>query len=165
MIEPANANQPIGKQLNQLSIRTPPRSLFAVASAMFRDLCYSRIGDFEIRRKERQTSLRKIYTVIRKAADLLIGTESKASARALEAKIEKLEAHSALILENLAKTTLTVNTLDGLDSGGEKMAEHWGGGSNHWDDFFAELERWEEVLSTRGELPEDCTKVSEVPPD
>lgn len=82
----------------------PPRSLFAVASAMFKDLWDARIGDFEIRRKEQQTSLRKIETDIRKAADLLIDTESAATARALEAKIEKLETQSALISENLAKT-------------------------------------------------------------
>jgi hypothetical protein len=82
----------------------PPHSLFAVASAMFKDLWDARIGDFEIRRKEQKASLRKIDTNIRKAADLLIDTESAATARALEAKIEKLEAQSALISENLAKT-------------------------------------------------------------
>jgi len=82
----------------------PPRSLFAVASAMFKDIWDARIGDFEIRRKEQKASLRKIDMDIRKAADLLIDTQSAATARALEAKIEKLEAQAALISENLAKT-------------------------------------------------------------
>lgn len=48
--------------------------------------------------------MRKIESDFRKAADLLIDTESAATARALEAKIEKLETQSALISENLAKT-------------------------------------------------------------
>lgn len=32
------------------------------------------------------------------------------------------------------------------------MVEHWGGASNRWDEFFVELERWEEVLSQRSEF-------------
>ncbi len=55
----------------------PPRSLFAVASAMFKDIWEARISDFEIRRKEQKAAL---------------------------CKIEKLEAQAALISENLAKT-------------------------------------------------------------
>ncbi|MGH1412622.1 MAG: hypothetical protein ACRBB0_03960 [Pelagimonas sp.] len=82
----------------------PPRSQFSVASAMFIDIWEARIGDFEIRRKEQKASLRKIESDTSKASDILIETDSIATARALEAKIEKLEAQAALISENLANT-------------------------------------------------------------
>lgn len=45
------------------------------------------------------------------------------------------------------------------------MVEHWGDVSNHWDAFFAELERWEDVLNQRADLPLDDVSDPPEPPD
>ena len=44
------------------------------------------------------------------------------------------------------------------------VAESLGETSNRFDEFFAELERWEEVLSMLGDLPVDCSESIDVPP-
>ena len=82
----------------------PPKSLFPIANAMIKDIWDVRIASLTDRRKAQKVELTRIETIIRKAADRLIETESSAAAQALEAKIDKLEAQKALISEQLAKT-------------------------------------------------------------
>jgi len=45
------------------------------------------------------------------------------------------------------------------------MAESLGGDSNRIVEFFAELERWEAVLSERPDLPVDGPNEPNLPPD
>ncbi|WP_299628387.1 hypothetical protein [uncultured Tateyamaria sp.] len=45
------------------------------------------------------------------------------------------------------------------------MAEHRGACSNHWDEFFTELERWEALLSTLPDFPVDGAVRDADPPD
>lgn len=90
----------------------PSRSLLAMASAMFRDIWDSRIATHDEHRKAQKIQLKSVEGSIRKAADLLIATDSAATMRAIEAKIEKLEAQRALIAENLADTTPNTKNFD-----------------------------------------------------
>ncbi len=91
----------------------PSRSLIAVASAMFNDIWEARIGTLEDHRAAQKSALTRIQGDIRKTADRLIETDSSATARALEAKIDKLEAERALIAEDLAKKAPKPRDFDG----------------------------------------------------
>ncbi|MGJ8530318.1 recombinase family protein, partial [Maritalea sp.] len=91
----------------------PNRSLIAMASAMFRDIWDDRIATLTQHHAAQKTELKRIEADIRKAADLLIATGSAATMRAIEAKIDKLEAQKALISEDLQKSKPKTADFDG----------------------------------------------------
>jgi DNA invertase Pin-like site-specific DNA recombinase len=82
----------------------PPASLFPIAKAMIKDIWQSQIALTEGRRKAQKQALKRVQSSISKAADRLTETDSTAAIRALEAKLEKLEAEHAAIQEQLLKS-------------------------------------------------------------
>ncbi len=87
---------------NLLQSLTPSRGLIAVASEMFKDIWDGRITQWQTQRKAQKTELVRIESQISKTADRLIDTTSTATERALEAKIDKLEAQRVKTAEDLA---------------------------------------------------------------
>ncbi|MEM1361759.1 MAG: hypothetical protein AAGF94_08595 [Pseudomonadota bacterium] len=69
-----------------------PASLFPIAKAMIKDIWQGQVAQTEARRKAQKTALKRVPASISKAADRLAETESAAAIRALETKLEKLEA-------------------------------------------------------------------------
>ncbi len=81
---------------------SPSRGLVAVASAMFKDIWDARIASWQTQRKAQKRELVRIEGQISKIADRLIETTSSATERALEAKIDKLEAQRVKLAEDIA---------------------------------------------------------------
>ncbi|MGJ8629406.1 MAG: recombinase family protein, partial [Sulfitobacter sp.] len=96
-----------------VSALRPSRSMIAMATAMFRDIWDSRIATLHQHHAAQKTELKRVEADIRKAADLLIATDSAATMRAIEAKIEKLEAQKALIAEDLQNSKPKTTDFDG----------------------------------------------------
>lgn len=86
-----------------ISALRPSRSMIMMATAMLRDIWDSRIATLHHHHAAQKNELKRVEADIRKAADLLIATDSAATMRAIAAKIEKLEAQKALIAEDLLK--------------------------------------------------------------
>ncbi len=87
--------------LNQLRLSNGP---LAMAKLMFKELWDKRITAHSGHRKAQKTNLTRLDTDIRKATERLISTDSEATIKALEARLDKLEKEKALIAEDLAKT-------------------------------------------------------------
>ncbi len=84
----------------------------AIASAMFRDIWDTRSKTHSAYKKAQKDALRKLETDITRAADRLIATDSTAAVRALEAKLDKLEAQKLVIAEDLKKSKPTPTDFD-----------------------------------------------------
>jgi len=90
-----------------LSQLRPSAILMGIAAKMFREIwdkCVARLLD---QRREARRSLKAIDSKTGKLTNRLIDTQSPATIRAYEAKLEKLEAERALIAENLAQPVQT----------------------------------------------------------
>lgn len=80
----------------------PSDSLMAIPAAMFRYIWEHRAQAANDRRAEQKLALPVIERDIARTVDRLVATESEAAVRALEIKLEKLEAKEARMAEALA---------------------------------------------------------------
>tara|TARA_B100002003_G_scaffold236179_1_gene251885 strand:- start:153 stop:1913 length:1761 start_codon:yes stop_codon:yes gene_type:complete len=87
---------------NLLRQLRPSDSLMTIAAAMFRDIWEHRAQAANDRRVEQKQALPIIERDIARTVDRLVATESEAAVRALEIKLEKLEAKKARVAEALA---------------------------------------------------------------
>ncbi len=100
-VRSADAEAHFLQYLNKLRMSCGP---IAIAKLMFKELWDRRIHAHSAHQKSQKANLARINSDIRKATERLINTDSNATIKALEARLDKLEKEKALITEDLAKT-------------------------------------------------------------
>lgn len=85
---------------------TPAKGVIAIATAMFKDIWDGNSATDAQHRDAQKAKLKGLEAKISKAVDQILDTSSEATRCALTSKIDRFEAQSALIREDLAKTTL-----------------------------------------------------------
>ena len=90
----------------------PNMEMMQLAAQIFRDIWSTRTGRIAEQRKAQKQAMAALDGKIAKLTDRLIETDSPATVRAYEAKLEKLEAERAVIAEDIAKPAPTRQSFD-----------------------------------------------------